>query len=250
MYSFSAGRGRGRGQVTGPTNQEKWAEWLQAPSGGVRRVVQTVDTPAASRADQTGTGLKGRISQNLQDLIRLKASLCVKRRFSSLSRRGPTLTSLREVCEIRDLLSVGGGRPAKRRVGDESIRGYATLPRCVFLWLCSARSCCVFKLSAAYAKSQQGEEKGVLLGKKKPQQILEIFERFISNTPRLFNSFYPVGARLILLASWRGCKIYFSFRWLFCFDCLVVAASLEVSEILAKWKNLSVSLCPIYALLA
>lgn len=85
---------------------------------------------------------------------------------------------------------------------------------------------------------------------KKPQQILEIFERFISNTPRLFNSFYPVGARLILLASWRGCKIYFSFQWLFSFDCLVVAASLEVSEILAKWKNLSVSLRPIYALLA
>lgn len=31
-----------------------------------------VDAPATSRADQTGTGLKGRISQNLQDLIRLK----------------------------------------------------------------------------------------------------------------------------------------------------------------------------------
>lgn len=68
-----------------------------------------VDAPATSRADQTGTGLKGRISQNLQDLIRLKASLCVKRRFSSLRRRGATLTSLREVCEITDLLSVGGG---------------------------------------------------------------------------------------------------------------------------------------------
>lgn len=152
------------------------------------------------------------------------------------------------MCEIRALLSVGGGRPAKRRVGDESIRGYATLPRCVFLWLCSARSCCVFKLSAAYAKSQQGEEKGVLL-EKNPQQILEIFERFISNMPQLFNSFYPVGDRLILLASWRGCKIHFSFHWLFCFDCLVVAASLEVSEILEKWKNLSISLCPIYACL-
>lgn len=88
------------------------------------------------------------------------------------------------------------------------------------------------------------------LWKKTPQQILEISERFISNTPQLFNSFYPVGARLILLASWRGCKIHFSFHWLFCFDCLVVAASLEVSEILEKWKSLSISLCPIYSLFA
>lgn len=142
-------------------------------------------------------------------------------------------------------MSVGGGRPAKRRVGDESIWGYATLPRCVFPWLCSTLSRCVFKLSAAYAKSQQGEQKGVLLEKKKTQQILDIFERFISNTPQLFNSFYAVGARLILLASWRGCEIHFIFHWLFCFDCLVVAASPEVSEILAKWKNLSISFCPI-----
>lgn len=83
------------------------------------------------------------------------------------------LTSFSEVCEIRDLLSVGGGRAANRRVGDESILVYATLPRCVFLWLCSTLSCCVFKLSAAYAKSQQGEENGTPLEKNKKQQSLK-----------------------------------------------------------------------------
>lgn len=71
------------------------------------------------------------------------------------------------------------------------------------LLLCFTCSSCVFKLSAAYAKSQQGQENRALQ-KKIKKQIIEILERLISNMPELFNSFYPVGKRLMLLASWRA----------------------------------------------
>lgn len=171
MLSFPAGEdGGGVYQVdlkaskkTDLTNQGKWG------GGSQRGFPHCWCSSHHSIADQTITGSKGRVSYNFPDLITLKAAVCVNQGFSTVMLRRQTLTSLREVCEIRDLLSVGGGRAAKRRVGDELFLVYATLPRCVFLCLCSILSCCIFKLSAAYAKSQQGEENGTPLEKNPPK---------------------------------------------------------------------------------
>lgn len=129
-----------------------------------------------------------------------------KRRFSSLRRRGATLTSLREVCEITDLLSVGGGNLQR---GESGMNRFGVTLRFHDVFFCGFVPLFLAVFSnflLPMLNHSRGKKREFFWGEKK--QILEIFERFISNMPQLFNSFYPVGTRLILLASWKGCKIH------------------------------------------